>query len=282
MVGGKKVVVFTPWGRELTASILFEYLKRDHLAGIVDEWHLWMNTDEDQNGDREYGYGLAEDNKWIKAFERPEGEVLHPKQMNTGRFYVYTQDENTIYVRMDDDIVYIEPNAIERLVQQRIENPMPFVVFPIIWNNAVCSYYLQQTEAMPSWWGKVGNHCMDPLGWADANFAVSIHNHLLEQIKRDSVDDLFMHHSIQLMTGQQFSVSSFAQFGSEYKKVNGILGGEEEGWHTITKPYELQRPNMIVPNSLISHFSFYHQRDYLLHHTTLLDQYRELADDLHS
>lgn len=56
MIKDKKVVVFTPWGRLLTASILFEYLRRDHEAGIVDEWHLWMNTDPDQGFDRQYGY----------------------------------------------------------------------------------------------------------------------------------------------------------------------------------------------------------------------------------
>lgn len=282
MIRNKKVVVFTPWGRELTASILYKYLARDKIAGVIDEWHLWINTDSNQESDRQYGYDLEKKHDWIKTFERPVGEVLFPKQMNTGRFYQYTQESDTIYVRMDDDIVWIEKNAIQRLVEQRIDNPFPFVVFPIIWNNAVCSYYLQQGQQMPSWWGFVGNHCMDPVGWADAHFAENIHNHLLKMIKTEQVDKLFMHHSIQLAVGQQFSVSCFAQFGSEYKKVEGQLGGEEEGWHTINKPYELQRPNIIVPNSLISHFSFYHQRDYLLSETNILDKYRELANDNNS
>lgn len=282
MIQNKKVVVFTPFGRELTASLLYEYLKRDHDKGVVDEWHLWMNTDPNQQTDRDYAYNLAKGSDWIKIFERPEGEVLYPKQMNTGRFYTYTQDENTIYVRMDDDIVWIEENAILRLVEQRIVNKFPFIVFPLIWNNAVCSHYLQINEQMPSWWGRVGNHCMDPLGWADAQFAENIHNLLLKVIEDDEVDNLFMHHSIQLPIAHQFSVSCFAQFGSEYKKMNGQVNGEEEGWHTITMPYELQRPNMIVPNSLISHFSFYTQRGYLLEKTNILDRYRELAKDVNS
>jgi hypothetical protein len=280
VINGHKVVVFTPWGRELTASILFEYLKRDHAAGVVDEWHLWLNTDDDQVRDVEYGLNLEEDNDWIKTFSRPAGPVLHPKQMNTGRFYVYTQEPETIYVRMDDDIVYIEKNAIARLAEHRLDNKYPFVVFPIIWNNAVCSHYLQQMEAMPSWWGKVGNHCMDPVGWADADFAVNIHHHLLNMIAMDRVEDLFLHHSIQLPLAQQFSVSSFAQIGSEYKAVDGILGGEEEGWHTITMPWETKRANMIVPNSFISHFSFYHQRNHLLKNTDILDQYRDISQSL--
>jgi len=279
MIRNKKVVVFTPWGRELTASILYRYLERDHKAGVVDEWHLWQNTDPDQESDRQYGYDLEKNNDWIKNFERPEGPVLYPKQMNTGRFYVYTQDPDTIYVRMDDDIVYIEPNAIKRLVEYRIDNPFPFVTFPIIWNNAVCSYYLQQGEQMPSWWGKVGNYCMDPVGWANAKFAEGIHRHLLRGIEEDWVDKLFLHTTVQLPPGHQFSVSSFAQFGTEYKKVGGVLGNEEEAWHSMAQPYMLGRPNVIVPNSLISHFSFYHQREYLLH-TDILDQYRELSEKL--
>lgn len=280
MINDKKVVVFTPWGRELTASILFKYLQRDHEAGVVDEWHLWMNTDEDQESDRQYGYGLEQQYDWIKTFERPAGPVLHPKQMNTGRFYVYTQDPDTVYVRMDDDIVWIEEHAIERLVKYRIENEFPFVCFPIIWNNAVCSHYLQQGEQLPSWWGSVGNYCMDPLGWADPYFAENIHNHLLSGIEQGWVDQLFLHTTIQLPVGQQFSVSSFAQNGSEYKKIDGLLPGEEEAWHSIEQPFKQKRPNVIVPNSLISHFSFFHQRNFLLNKTNILDRYRELSNSL--
>jgi hypothetical protein len=178
---------------------------------------------------------------------------------------------------MDDDIVWIEPHAIERLVQYRIENTFPFVVFPIIWNNAVCSYYLQLGEQMPHWWGRVNtNHCMDPVGWADPYFAENIHNHLLNCIESGYVNNLFLHTSVMLSAGHQFSVSCFAQFSEEY--ADGGVAGEEEAWHTIKKPFELSRPNVIVPNSLISHFSFYHQRNYLLNETDILDRYRKLSE----
>lgn len=281
MYDGQKVAVFTPWGRELTASILFKYLKRDHDAGIVDQWLLCENTDPDQEGDREYAAKLERENDWIKRIYLDDSQPrLYPKQMNTGRFYEQMQDEDTIYVRMDDDIVWIEKNAIARLVKYRTENSHPFVCFPIIWNNAVCSYYLQQGQQMPSWWGTVGNYCMDETGWRSAQFAEHIHNHLLKGIEEGWVDQLFLHTTIQLPVGLQFSVSSFAQFGAEYKKVEGILHGEEEAWHSIEQPYKQGRPNVIVPNSLISHFSFYHQRDFLLQKTDLLDRYRDLAGQL--
>jgi hypothetical protein len=279
VIDEKKVIVFTPWGRELTASLLFKYLERDYKAGVVDEWHLWMNTDPDQLWDRNYGYKLAEENDWIKCVELGDEPRLHPKQLNTGRFYVFYQDlKDAVMVRMDDDIVWVEPNAIERLVQYRIQNEFPFVAFPLIWNNAVCSYYLQQTGGMPKDWGEVQtNHCMDPLGWADHHFAVNIHNYLLDKIEKNEVDDIFMHTSVMLPLGHQFSVSCFAQFPVVYS--TGVQG-EEEAWHTINLPYQLQRPNVIVPNALVSHFTFYPQRDYILGNTDLLDRYKELAENV--
>jgi hypothetical protein len=281
VIDGKRVVCFTPWGREITASLLYKYLKRDHERGTVDEWQLWENTDAEQVGDRAYAEKLAAENDWITYVQYPDDPKLrvHPKQLNTGTFYKLTQDVNSVYVRFDDDIVWIDENAIERLVRARIQNPAPFVVFPLIWNNAVCSYYLQQGEQMPSWWGKVSsNNCMDPVGWADPLFAEGIHRHLLAMIDAGEVDSLFMHHSIQLPLAHQFSVSCFAQNGEEYQEFNGVRG-EEEAWHTIVRPYETGRSNIIVPNALVSHFSFYHQRDYLFT-TDLLDQYRALADAL--
>jgi len=276
MIDGKKVIVFTPWGRELTASLLYKYLKRDHEAGVVDEWHLWQNTDPDQLWDRNYGYRLERENDWIKCYERPFGAVAHPKQLNTGRFYIYYQDmKDTVLVRMDDDIVWVEENAVRRLVEYRVQNQFPFVCFPIIWNNAVCSYYLQQTGGMPKSWGEVASHCMDPLGWGNPQFAEKAHEYLLDKIEKNEVDDIFMHTSVMLPIGQQFSVSSFAQFTNVYS--TGVQG-EEEAWHTINMPFTYQRPNVIVPDSLISHFTFYPQRDYIINNTDLLDRYRELAD----
>lgn len=280
MIHDKRVVAFTPWGRKLTGSILFNYMKRDHDRGILDEWWLCENTDEDQLEDRGYAQRLSLEYDWIKVVYQPEDEPrLHPKQQNTKKFYRYMRDKNTIYLRFDDDIVYVEPNAIERLTTARIFKKQPFVIFPVIWNNAICSYYLQQFESMPSWWGKVGEpYCMDPIGWGNPDFAIGIHGHLLDMIEQDSVEKLFMHHDIQLPIGQQFSVSCFAQTGEEYAKA-GVIHSEEESWHTMEMPYHTGRANMILSNSLVSHFSFFNQRPKLLQ-TDILDRYREISENL--
>jgi hypothetical protein len=279
-----RVVAWTPFGREETVSILKEYMARDHAAGVVDRWDLYMNTDADQVTDRNYGYGLAEAHGWIRAVERPAGEkVLHPKQLNTGRYYRYAVEENTVYVRFDDDIVYVHPDAITRMAQAKVSSPS-LVVFPIVWHNAVCSYYLQQLGKIPKEFGVVkAAYCMDPVGWSDGEFARKIHELLLGHIEAGTVEELFLHHDIQLPMALQFSVSCFAALSDAYramKPIGHLDYYEEEAWHTIHRPPKIGHPNMITGNALVAHLSFLHHTNYIRRETDILTRYRALAEKL--
>lgn len=286
MIDGNRVIAWTPYGREETMSILVKYIARDHAAGVVDEYWLYMNTDDNQVRDREYAHELAEQYDFIKLKERPlrHGEsVLVPKQLNTGLFYRYAIEPNTVWVRLDDDLVYIHPDAIARLAAHKLESP-GLVSFPIIWHNAICSYYLQTMGKIPiEGYGRVQSaYCMDPIGWADAHFAETIHRLLLAHIRGDTVDSLFLHHDIQLPVGLQFSVSCFASTSDIYTELPepGNIFHEEESWHTIHRPVQVQRPNVITGNALVSHLSFFPHTDHIRRGTDILDQYRELADQL--
>lgn len=284
MLDSTKVVAWTPYGREETMSILVKYMERDVMAGIVDEYHLYMNTDPEQERDREYAQELNEEYAWIVLQERPAHlKVLRPKQLNTGRYYRYAIEPNTVYVRLDDDIVYVHENAIERLVRRKIGSPS-LVCFPVIWHNAVCSYYLQQFGKIPKEFGEVKEpYCMDSIGWADAGFAESIHNLLLDHIQEDTVDSLFLHHDIELPLGRQFSVSCFAAESDLYRDLNprGILTHEEEEhWHTVYQTRKTGRANSVVGNSLVAHLSFLPHTDYIRKATDILPRYRELAENL--
>lgn len=275
-----KVVPWTPYGRQETVSILLEYMRRDHAAGVVDEWVLYMNTDPHQTTDREYAYQLAATYDWIRTVERPSHLPLqHPKQMNTGYAYLYFLDPDTVYIRFDDDIVYVHEDAITNLTAARVQaGDNAIVAFPIIWHNAVCSWHLQVNGKIPREYGVVqAPYCMDPIGWADGHFAEKIHNLLLEKIHEGTVEELFLHHTVQLPVGLQFSVSCFAATSDLYRSLPqpGYLGGaEEENWHTVNRPNQTGVPNFIVPNALVAHLSFFHHTDHIRRHTDILPRYR--------
>ncbi|MDX3575994.1 hypothetical protein [Streptomyces sp. FL07-04A] len=282
MIDGHKVIAWTPYGRERTVSLLVKYMERDVKRGLVDEYRLYLNTDEGQEHDRAYAHELAEQHDWITLQHRPEGIDLGnlPKQRYTGLAYREMVDPDAVYLRLDDDIVYVHEAAIENLVRARLEMPAPAAVFPIIINNAICSYFLQACGKIPREWGEVGMYCMDPVGWANGPFAVKLHEMLLGHIERGTVEDLYLHHDFQLPPGTQFSVSCFASLGSMYAGLEqpGVLvPDEEEAWHTIHHPLATGAPNVVRADAIVSHLSFFTQHAFL-NPTNILDRYRELAD----
>lgn len=297
MIDGKRVIAWTPYGRKDTVSILGKFLRREHDRGIVDEWWLCLNTDPGQGDDLRFAYALAGAfPQWIKIKDRPEGRPRRtPKQRNTGYFYEYMTDPETVFVRFDDDIVYVHENAIERLARHRIEHPAGVASFPIMWNNSIISWYAQQAGIIPAVgnrgdtrdhnyiWPKVGGpYCMDPVGWADGRFAVAIHNLLLERVGNGEAESLFLYQDFPVQLGMQFSVSVFASLGSLYAGLPepGVLVPyEEENWHTVHRPSVLGEPNIIVGDALVSHYTFFPQRG-IVAATDILERYRALADKL--
>ncbi len=307
MLDGKPVITWTPYGRETTVSVLAKYMERDHRAGLVDEWWLCLNTDPTgQEADLRYAYTLARQHSWIKIKDRPLGMPRrHPKQRNTGYFYQYMTDLDTTYVRFDDDIVYVHPAAVQRLVTSARQRPETVASFPVMWNNSIISWFAQQSGIIPEAgtdtagyiWPKVGGpYCMDGVGWADGRFAVEIHRLLLDALEEfapqtetltsfglpDPMERFFFYQDFPVQLGTQFSVSTFASLGRMYADLPqpGVLvPDEEEHWHTVHQPRVLGQPNVIVGDALVSHFTFNPQRRIVLASNTL-DRYRALADKL--
>jgi hypothetical protein len=290
VIEGKRVVAWTPYGRRETVSILFAYMWREHERGLVDEWWLCMNTDPGQQAaDVAYAYKLAaRHGDFVKIVDRPADiPRLHPKQRNTGYFYRYMTDRDSVFLRLDDDIIYVHPEAVERLVRHRIETQVGVCSFPVMWNNSIVSWFLQKAGVIPEgqldsgeFWPTVGGpYCMDPVGWANGQFAVQMHRFLLEHIEAGTTDKCLLYQDYQVQLGQQFSVSVFTSLGSMYADLQqpGVLvPSEEESWHTIHQPTRIGQPNTLVGDALVSHYTFFPQGP-IVRSTDILDHYRRIA-----
>lgn len=288
MINGQRVIAFTPYGRRKTVEILLEYMKRDREAGLLDQWWICLNTDPDQINDLSYAYSIAAQYPtWIKIKKRDQSwPRKSPKQRNTGYFYRYMTDANAVYVRFDDDIVYVHQDALKNLVEakQRMEHTL--ACFPIIWNNAVVTWFLQKHGKYTIDHGRVNApYCMDAVGWADGSFAVEMHKHLLDLIESGgtenaSPESVYLYQDVPLAPLQQFSVSCFALSGSDLCQLSpaGYLDyEEEEHWLTVHRPQKVGKDNVIVGNSLVSHYTFFPQQLEVFE-SGVLDRYRALAE----
>jgi len=273
-----RIVGFIPAGRERVLKVLSKNLMR--FQGILDEVQVWENTED------------TEDLKFLKQLGRnplftvipyPEGEEWHnPIQYNTGRWYRYTVDPKTIYIRFDDDIVYIDDNYFKNILDFRIDNPEYFLVFGNIWNNAIISYYQQQEGNIDNEHGIVEKpYCMDMIGWGDPYFAEYIHTVLLDKIKKNRVKDLYIK-NYPLEVGKRFSISNFCFFGKDFAKFKGYIDeDDEEIWLTGTYPKRKKLKNIICGNALVSHLTFSpYQKQYILEDTDIAERYEKLADEL--
>ena len=180
MYRNKKIIAFTPFGRERTVSVLLPYMEREFQSGVLDEWMLCMNTDVGQLDDIAYAEQLAEDYSWINLYDRPGPDspedwaippqwrrgFREPKQLNTGRFFWYMQDREALYLRFDDDVVWVHRNAVRAMVDRKLSGMTAgcLAVFPVIWNNAVSSWLLQQYNhpTVPN--KRVQKNAVDPVG----------------------------------------------------------------------------------------------------------------------
>ena len=147
MYKGKKVIVCSPVGRKESMKCLFkEVLKQKH---IVDEHHLWVNTNVQE--DLDYINDYAEKNPDFVVLKYGCDE-LDPTQMgrahNVKRFYNYCIEPETFYFKVDDDIIYIEENTFETLSQYKIDNPETFLTYPTIINNYWCTHFLRKYDAI--------------------------------------------------------------------------------------------------------------------------------------
>jgi hypothetical protein len=286
-----KVITVTPAGRKHYLEILAEYLLRNRL--YISEHHFWLNT------------AVKKDIAYIEmlAAKHPDFFKINRKKMlkktvnSIWQYYRDYVDDDTIYIKFDDDICFFEKDAVKNLVEHRINNPKPLFVFGNIVNNAVCSYFFQKKRIIPLEWGKVGYNCLDELGWESSSFAGKLHKKFINDAKAKNLDKWKID-NIVMDDFKRFSIGVMCWFGRDLKNVPELNSFFDEkidyrtgAWRFIHSdesflsqdlPQKLNRPNEICGNALFSHFSFYIQKDYLELCTVLLDEYSAIALDENS
>jgi len=318
MIEGYKIIPFIPAGRKRTLEILFRYFQKNR--NVIDEVMLWQNTP--YSADVDFLYETAKRDPMFKVYTLPEEynfyynniketqtvkwgdteRVLEPLkpgdkrsgpvQWNTGRFFEYTVDPEAIYIRFDDDIVYLEDDYFEKMVKFRIENPEYFLVFGNIWNNAIISWIHQQEGRIGHDFGTVSEpFCMDMIGWGSGEFAEYIHELLLKGIKEGQSFDFeggayhpsfkYTDKAYEMDNGFRFSISNFAFFGKDFAEFGGKFTDlDEEKFLTEVYPVANDRKSVIC-SALCSHFTFSpFQKPHIMNNTNLLERYGDLSKKL--
>jgi len=255
-----RVISVTPAGRRRYLAALVPHLLRQR--HILDEHHWWLNTND------------AADIAYVEQVT-----AAHPDFFRIARLEVrsdLTMAENIwrylrgdcrpghLYIRFDDDIVYMEPDAVERLVAFRLTHRHPLIVYGNIVNNAVCTHFHQRAGIVPLRWGAVHNECMDRYGWWRGPFARKIHELFLDDLRHGRTQRW---KDIQLAVDgtRRFSINVICWLGDDLHTLSELASDhiDEEPFLTETLPARMGRPNAACAQALFAHFAFYSQRPFL-------------------
>ena len=164
MFEGHRVVAVTPAGRRRYMELLVPQILS---CALVDRYDIWVNTPDP--GDLAFLEGVAKLDPRVRLVRHPDGAA--PSIESIGAFHRTACDADSIYVRLDDDVVWLEPGFFETLLRFRIDHPDYFLVMPLILNNAACSFLLQSFGRIETT-KPLRPACMDEFGWRDPYLAL--------------------------------------------------------------------------------------------------------------
>jgi hypothetical protein len=245
----------TPAGRERYLKILFKYLNKQ--KNDFFEWHLWLNTKN--LDDINFMNDLSIKNKWIKIIKKNIPSNLIGTNKGINYFFDYVNQSNTIYIRLDDDIVYLENNFIKNLSEFRKKNKeYPFIFANIINNNVIDHYhYLNNSYNFKT---PIDNDCIGNL-WSSKTLPIEIHNQFQEDIKNNNIIK-FKLDNIVLNNFNRVSINAISWIGG-YINFNNISGDEEQ-FISCVIPYYSNKPNIIYGDAICVHAGFFSTKNRII------------------
>jgi hypothetical protein len=255
-----RVISVTPAGRRRYLAALVPHLLRQR--HVIAEHHWWLNTTDEADA-RYVEQVTAQHPGFFKICRKEVRPDLNLGE-NIWRFFRDYSEPDTLYVRLDDDIVYFEPDAVENLVRYRLAHREPLLILGNVVNNAVCTHFHQQAGIVPKAWGPVDNFCLDGNGWASGDFARKMHGLFLKDLRRGLLQR-WKQVALPIDGSRRFSINVISWLGDDLRGVPEVAGGivDEEPFLTVTLPRRLRRPSAACSDALFAHFAFFTQRPYL-------------------
>lgn len=267
-----KIVACTPAGRRKYLSVFKKFIYKKMEEGVIDGWQLWKNTEDKE--DITYLESMEAENPKVKIYRIGE-PILAPtfdyaygdfNPLKTHMFFANAHDDDTIYIRFDDDIVWCADDAIEKICKTRIDNPDAFLIYPNIINSTICTSWHQENGALSEEAGRVKRYTVNDPDWAyldefnysDGRLIDHIHNTFKKHYEEKTLEAYYLP-SRSFTNYERFSICSIAWWGKD-KLTPGYI---EEPQLAYQLPELFKRPVFFCGDALMIHYSYHTQRNYL-------------------
>jgi len=264
-----KVEIVTPAGRQRYLEILFLHLKSQ--KADFDQWTLWLNTKN--QSDIDFCKKLEKENEWIKTIDL---DTEWNGNSSISSFFKYAKNPDTIYIRFDDDIVWIEEDFIKKMSEFRIANPEYFLVYGNIINNAIIDLIHQRMGALEYKNFEINYDCGDPIGWGNSDFAEMKHRNFFQKFESNNLNS-YKFNKWELFFNERVSINCISWFGKDFEDIG--LMCDEENFLSVEYPRLKNKLNTVYGGALCSHFAFFTQRE-KMDNTEILNEYKKITGKL--
>lgn len=260
MINNHKIIISIFAGRQDRMSITLEYLKYLIESKTIDEIHIFDFT-KNENDKLWLKFICANNNvyKYIDIYKNYAEAFNH---------YI-NYPKNTVLIKIDDDIVYIDKYKFDKFIKFRIENPEYFIVFGNVVNNIGCSFLHKEANII--------NYDFKPENlYHNGLEAEKLHLYFIDNIK--NFTNYFNDEINIIKLGERFGIGFMSMLGKDFchfADINdGELGGDEHIL-TVIKPQQLNRNSCIYLPLLASHLS-YHTQDSKMDTKMIIEKYNNL------
>lgn len=225
---------------------------------------------------------------WSIPREYPEKlfEVKNKRSWNEYYSYYadprYSANSDYILVKCDDDIVFIDPEGFKRFIEvlenDALMKDKYLLVFPNIVNNGLCAFHQQKAQLLPK--EKFGEFPYDTFEgrlWQNGDLSQKVHTHFIENAG-DWLDACVELSTIKIPIGDRISINFFGIRSDQLADVFGNCGNDDEHDLAVTIPKLLKKPNLLCLNFVVSHLSFFKQRQTGLDENKMVKCYKKLWD----
>lgn len=159
---------------------------------------------------------------------------------------------DTVFLKCDDDIVYVDVDKLDGFIEFRRSNPNYFIVSANVVNNGVCAYWQQVAGSLPD---RLGQFEHPPGGfggslWQSGKRATELHDFFLQSHDKR----LPLPAQVVEWKGRQ-SINFISWLGKDLVHM-ALPKGDDEAQLTIDLPELLGRLTAIYSDFMVSHLSF--------------------------
>jgi len=256
-------------GRRENIEILHAYIEKALELSILDRYFMIDMTRSFPDHEflkQEYDRLSKKFNKRVFLRNSEEQSLKltkkrEPNDVDWGVFYKIFEEfsDEDVVIKCDDDILFIDLDHLEAAIELRYKNKTPFIMHANCINNGLCAYHQYKQKVWRFNSELLNRHpsggLAGPIFIDKGSLAKKMHKQFSRDINEDYKNLQRYKLKSNLYSTNRISINFIFLLGKDRAELKPI-SHQDEYLVSCKIPQKKNRPNLIMPDFIVSHFSY--------------------------